>query len=186
MKPARSLGIRAGFLIPVTIFGRAMSADQITNYAAWWGATIATAVLFWDVWKWRRDKAAIEMTVRPNMTVIGEPELEDKYWIKVSATNKGTRPTTIKMVGAEIYPSFIEYIMKRNTEEYVFPNAGMQDPLPRVLNPGEEWSGLVPQIRKDKQLNLLDLASEKIVVLVLQQTIAPKLVRVRLSGTKQS
>ena len=45
-----------------------MEASEI---AAWWGATIATLVLLWDIFKWKRAGPVVTISASPNMTIVG-------------------------------------------------------------------------------------------------------------------
>jgi hypothetical protein len=69
-------------------------------------------------------------------------------------SNVGDRPTTIKGVGMEYYTDWIKRLQSRAEKAAVFPNPNDGFPLPRVLNPGDEWCGLIPQNRIDKDMDL--------------------------------
>jgi hypothetical protein len=44
-----------------------------TDIAAWWGAVIATAVLIWDIYKWRTAGPRIALDVRSGMKFLNDP-----------------------------------------------------------------------------------------------------------------
>lgn len=67
-----------------------MSASDV---AAWWGAVIATLVLVWDVFKWRKSRFSIKVSASPNMSPLNAPEgkLEDDKNIFVEVVNRGDK-----------------------------------------------------------------------------------------------
>ncbi len=129
-----------------------------TDIAAWWGAAVASLVLLWDAYKWISDGPRLSMRLSPNMEIFGDPSREGITWIAVNISNRGTRPTTIKNLGMEYYRSRWRRLRNRAALAAVFPNPSDGFPLPRVLNPGEEWLGLIPQQRLDLRIDIEDLS----------------------------
>ncbi len=129
-----------------------------SEIAAWWGASVATIVLCWDIYKWLKEGPKIVMSMSPNMKVIGDPEREGITWVSVTISNTGTRPTTLKNIGMEYYENLFDRIRKKTSTAAIFPNASTSFPLPRVIKPGEEWNGLIPQERVDKDFSLEERA----------------------------
>lgn len=66
-----------------------------TEIAAWWGAGIATLILFWDIYKWIISGPKFSFRVSSNMKFFGDLKRDDQTYVTIRATNKGDRPTTI-------------------------------------------------------------------------------------------
>lgn len=58
---------------------------KLTEIAAWWGAFIATLLLFWDIYKWKRSGPIINVSASPNMKLFSKipDRLKDKTLIFV-------------------------------------------------------------------------------------------------------
>ena len=63
---------------------------SLTDVAAWWGAFVASAVLAWNVYKWRKRGAQIQVTASANMGAFNSPWIseEDKF-VLVTVYNRG-------------------------------------------------------------------------------------------------
>jgi len=120
-------------------------ADLTTPIVAWWGAVLATIVVLWDVFKWRRTGPRIRMSVRPDMRGVGEPELEGRTLILVSATNVGERPTTLESLTYVWYPTWWHRLRRKRDKKFFVENPGLQHPFPCKLEVGERWDGRVNQ-----------------------------------------
>lgn len=154
---------------------------EATEIAAWWGASVATLVLLWDVYKWKRKGPRLLMRLSPNMQVWGDPHREGKTWVSVTVSNIGDAPTTIKGIGMEFYSNWYRRIRLRPNRAAVFPNPNDTFPLPKVLNPGEEWLGLIPQERVDKNRDLEELARTGYLIIWLSQSHRQREMRRRLT-----
>lgn len=72
------------------------SSFKVSDYAAWWGAIVASLALIWNIVVAIRTGPKIHLTVTPNMQLHPRlPGEEDKSYIFVKAVNTGTSPTTI-------------------------------------------------------------------------------------------
>ena len=121
-----------------------MADNTATNLAAWWGASVATLLLIWDVFKWiLSSRANIVVSVAPNMQIIGGASntISEEFYVVVSATNKGNKKTTITLLVGCRYKSFINKIRKKAEMSFFIKNTGFSQPLPYVLEPGEIWLG---------------------------------------------
>lgn len=118
-----------------------------TDFVAWWGAVIATAVLVWDCIKWFRSGARLRCMVRPNAfyqdsEVVPLENSPDgaravmKDSIHIELTNVGALPTTIMSISARRPmdsggwagnggSAFVEHWGKK---------------LPYMIAPGDVWS----------------------------------------------
>lgn len=152
-----------------------------TEIAAWWGAIIASVVLLWDIYKWKKQGPKLVMRLSPNMQVGGDPSREGKTWVSVTVSNIGDRPTTIKGVGMEYYTSWIKRILNRAETAAIFPNPNDGFPLPRVLNPGDEWCGLIPQKRLDKGMDMEDMSHLGHLMICLLRSDKQRALRKRLT-----
>ena len=122
-----------------------------TDYAAWWGAVIATLALVWNIIVSIRSGARLHVTATPNMRMFPpNPDEEDKSFIFVNAVNRGTSDATITHFCGYQADSFWNLI--RNKKQYFVVN-GTSDGLPisTKVSPGEEWRGMADQelIMKD-------------------------------------
>src|SRR5688572_10216473 len=125
---------------------------------AWYGAIVATFTLLFNVWKYSRERARLQVRIvrtwYPNggfskveTTEHGEVKTANIYF-HIEVTNVGERPTTIMGVCATTEPSGpVDRWRQRNkgVSGYIFQDGsgftvhyGKQ--LPHVLNPGEVWS----------------------------------------------
>jgi len=77
---------------------------NISDYAAWYAALIATFVFLWDIIKWKKSGPQIKATARSGYRSFGDPETEGKRLILVIATNIGDRATTLTAMGFRWYP----------------------------------------------------------------------------------
>lgn len=157
-----------------------------TEIAAWWGATIASAVLLWDIYKWKKQGPRLVMRISPNMQVWGDPSREGKTWVSVTVSNVGDRPTTIKGVGMEYYTGWLTRLRNRAKTAAVFPNPSDGFPLPRILNPGDEWCGLIPQQRIDKNMDMEAMSQSGHLMIWLSRSDRQRSLRQRLTIVQRS
>lgn len=117
-----------------------------SDYAAWWGATIATLALVWNIVVAIRTGARIKVKVIPNINVYPiQPPTNDNTYVSVTAVNHGNSPTTITHFSG-YYASDLWSLIRGKKQQFVInasPETGK--PVPYVLGPGQEWSGLADQ-----------------------------------------
>jgi hypothetical protein len=117
-----------------------------SDYAAWWGATIATLALFWNIIVALRSGARVRVKANPNMKVYPpQPLTGDKDWISVTAINCGTSPTTITHCCGYYSASFWDLIRGKKQQFIINCDPRLGSKIPTVLAPGEEWSNLADQ-----------------------------------------
>lgn len=121
---------------------------------AWWGAIVATIVLLWDIYKWKKAGPRIKFKVRSGMIVIGDPERDNQAFISVEATNTGDRPTTITNIVVQHYNTYFAMLRHKPSNTMIMNNPSPSRPLPYVLNPGSVWQGLAPQTPEIEALAL--------------------------------
>ncbi len=117
-----------------------------SNYAAWWGAIIATLTLVWNIVVAIRSGARIKVRANPNMKVYPtQPITGDKSYISVTAVNHGTSPTTITHFCGFYAHSFWD-LMRGKKQQFVVPtHPALGKTVPYVLAPGDQWSSLADQ-----------------------------------------
>jgi hypothetical protein len=121
------------------------STFSASDYAAWWGAIIASLALLWNVIVAVRAGAKMEISVTPNMEMYPpNPGQEGKTYIFLKAVNTGTSPTTITHFHGYQANSRMEYFRKKH-RPFIVGNNGYYKQLPVKLGPGEEWMGIVEQ-----------------------------------------
>ncbi len=123
-----------------------MDSLSLTDVAAWWGAIVATAVLGWDVYKWRRRGAEIRVYASPDMQAMPPlPSAPDATFIFVSVTNHGGQATTITNLAGVHYKSIFHALFDRASARFVVGNVPFGPPLPHRLEPGDRWTGGINQ-----------------------------------------
>jgi len=117
----------------------------LTDLLAVWGAFVATLVLLWDIFKWKKTGPQIIFTALPNMCMYGDPNIsKDKTFISTKAANKGDHPTTITNLGIRYYSNYICRLFRKPNWQGVIANP-LPGRLPHKLEPGEVWCGLIDQ-----------------------------------------
>lgn len=118
---------------------------KASDYAAWWGAIIATLALIWNIVVALKAGARVELSVMPNMELHPpHPGQEGKTFIFVKAVNKGNASTTITHFCGYKAESYWGRFRKKIKPFVVGSNGSYVSP-PIKLNPGEEWTGIVEQ-----------------------------------------
>ena len=119
-----------------------------TEIAAWWGAIMASVVFLWDMYKWKTQGPKLVMRLSPNMLMYPDLPPYQPRFVSVTVSNIGDQPTTIKGFGVEYYADWFKRLRQRAHDRIAFAvgNQSHVEPLPKVLNPGEEWIGLIPHI----------------------------------------
>ena len=119
---------------------------KLSDYAAWWGVTIATLALVWNIVTALRSGARLEVTAKPNMQSFPpNPGEEDNSYIYVKAINRGNSATTITNFCGYSADSFRDRIRKNKRQHFMVHNAPDASPIPCKLNPGDEWYGYANQ-----------------------------------------
>lgn len=129
--------------------GEPMSLSEI---AAWWGAIIATLLLMWDVYKWRRSGARIHVRVGTDFLLVGSKSgsaLEgEQTFACITVVNEGDLPATINMACGAYFPTLLHRWIRRirgSTHFLVTLDQDLGSRVPQVVGPGEQWTGVFPQ-----------------------------------------
>ena len=119
--------------------------NDVTSVLAWWGALISTAVLVWDVYKWRK-------TGKPKLAVRANGNLQDansrapQKYIAITVTNNGDKATTLNQITFRYYKSKLRKWRNYNPlRRGLIHPANPTAPLPYKLEVGADWSCKVIQ-----------------------------------------
>lgn len=130
---------------------------KFTEIAAWWGASVATVVFLWDVYKWRQSGARLRLTVSGNMEGYGHLATllgPDQTLIVVEAVNVGSKKTTITHLFAYYYDSWWRRLIRRKSQTLVvMPDPALAQPLPFELEPGSRWLGATYQNKQVEEMS---------------------------------
>jgi hypothetical protein len=118
-----------------------------SDYAAWWGAIIASLALVWNIVVAVRSGARIKVSVSPNMRIYpSQPPTYDNEYVAVKAVNVGNGPTTITHCLGYYTKNKWGIVLKQHRQPFVInTNRATGNDVPHVLNPGEEWANLADQ-----------------------------------------
>jgi hypothetical protein len=113
-----------------------------TELAAWIGAATGTLALVLEFVKWVRSGARLEISSNSNMTPL-EPtrDFPSKPHLFVWVRNVGDTKTTITTFGLTYYKNPLLGLVGRGGEHGIV--IGHIDPLPKILQPGEQWTTFV-------------------------------------------
>lgn len=119
--------------------------NRFTTLLAWWGAVISTAVLAWDVYKWRNTGHA-KLSVRANGNLQDAHSRNPQKFIAITVTNNGDKPTTVALITFRYMKSKFQKWRKQKSEQRGFFNPGNPTALlPYKLEVGAEWKCIVDQ-----------------------------------------
>lgn len=113
--------------------------------AAWWGASIATVVLLWDAYKWKRAGAVVLLRVKGDMRRLEGTEPTPGLWLMFTAANVGDRPTTLENLHLDFYRNWWQRVRNRPDQSYLIKNPGLTEKFPCKLEPGATWTGICKQ-----------------------------------------
>jgi len=127
---------------------------KLTEIAAWWGAFIATLLLFWDIYKWKRSGPIINVSASPDMEPHGNipDRLKNKTLVFVQVVNSGDMKTTLTHLVIFHYSSFFKKLIKKKNMQGIVVSA-LYNPLPYILEPGELWQGGILQNKELEEMS---------------------------------
>jgi len=151
-----------------------------SDYAAWWGAIIASLALVWNIIHTLRSGARLRVTVSPDMRIYPpQPPTNDNDYISIKAVNVGTGPTTITHCLGYYTKSIWGLVKKSERQHFIVnitPDTG--NDIPFVLGPGAEWSNIAAQ---DK---LFEAAGNGIIYIGIVHNQRRKAIYKRIKRTK--
>jgi hypothetical protein len=125
----------------------------ITDVVAWLGAITGTGALLWDIYKWKHSGPKLKIAVSPGMSMYhpAMPKTDDRFMM-VKVANVGHSKTTLTTLSFLHDDLPLKKLKKKKVNQFVVlqPDPGK---LPHVLEPGEEWVGMVKQT--DEVVNLM-------------------------------
>lgn len=121
---------------------------SINDIVAWWGAIVATLVLIWDVYKWKRSGPVLRVTARPNMRSMDENS--EGVYIIVEVSNIGDKSTTLTNLVGVCYKSRLAVFLKKPNYSFDVTNTMFRKTLPFLLIPGDRWMGGIDQRNLEK------------------------------------
>lgn len=104
-----------------------------SDYAAWWGAGLATGAIIWDVIKWRKARTRIKIEIIPNIgRFYPNSNMDETAKILVKIINGGEQTTTVMKVELISYQSRFESIFRKSKNQQIAPAKD----CPQELLPG--------------------------------------------------
>ncbi len=118
----------------------------VTETLALVGALTGTSAILWDIYKWINSGARLRVHVSPNTILIGDgfDNPNQNKRISVEVVNIGLRKTTIVTLGFRCDENLFSSLTKRGRQYFVVPQPEFAQ-LPKGLDVGERWVGLVSQ-----------------------------------------
>ncbi len=116
-----------------------------SDYAAWWGALVASFLFVWDVYKWNKSRSNIEVTASPNMQAFDKVErkLEEDKKILIKVVNNGDKVTTITNLMIRKYKNLWKKILNKPEIEAFISDS--ENIIPYELEPGKQWVASIDQ-----------------------------------------
>ena len=123
-----------------------LADDSTITIVAWWGATVATIVLVWDIFKWWKSGADVSLNVQPDQLIYDDSGVRAGRWVSVEAANNGDRATTLTNMTVAHYKSWFYCLLRRKPKSQGFVKGpGVLHKFPYTLEPGTTWLGLFRQ-----------------------------------------
>jgi hypothetical protein len=122
-----------------------LSTLSVSDWAAWWGATVATLTLVWEIVREIKSVAKVQVSAYGNMIMYpADVGKEETKYIHVIVVNTSNLPTTIThFLGYAKEKSFIPFKGKKSF--FVVKENEHSNSIPKKLEAGEEWRGIVEQ-----------------------------------------
>ncbi len=134
-----------------------MSETSITDWlvitVAAYAAIVATAALGLEVRRWFESGARLKIDIMPEAKTFNIPGTEGNTYLVATVTNRGNAPTTITHFAVRDYGSWLGRIRSKPTWTVVIPSPqppGTTSIIPKTLQPGEIWTGMVLYDDKDE------------------------------------
>lgn len=124
-----------------------LSGFTPSDYAAWWGAAIASSTFLWNVISAVRSGPRLNVSVTPEMQIFpNQPPTFDKTYVSVRAVNVGTGKTTITHCAGYYTTNCVGVVLKKYRQPFMIniSNQTGHD-VPFILEPGIEWGNLADQ-----------------------------------------
>jgi len=127
-----------------------------SDYAAWWGAILASVTFVWELIKWKADRLRLHADSSTFQVVIqqfnGKPPIQGGCFVNVTISNTGGRRTTIMGVSLHAYHSRLSKILGRLSGPISDVQPKEPNQLPQALDAGDVWVGFVQLDENAKRL----------------------------------
>ena len=139
--------------------------DTWETWLALYAALVATGVLIIQIRQWIENRPRVFLKVLPDRVLSNNILGPDKI-ILVTATNRGSEATTVKIIFVIWYKNWLDMFLKRKGEAGIIINTKIPNSkdgtLPYVLKPGSEWNGMIDQTQMiDKIYELETIIANK-------------------------
>lgn len=122
-----------------------MAIDWSTIAVAGYAAIVATAALALEVRRWFESGPRLHVSLMPVGRLVGDDDDEADYLV-ANVTNRGSSPTTITTFGLMDYETRLSWLRRKPRWHGFAPRPelpGSTPSLPKFLQPGERWTGVV-------------------------------------------
>lgn len=116
-----------------------------SDFAAWWGAIVASLVFGWEIWKHVRSGPRLRITVSPNMVTAGNGVISKVQMIFVTVVNCGDQATELTHFLGVHYRTKIDMWTGKKGRTFIIPRNGAGPEVPFRLEPGSRWTGGIEQ-----------------------------------------
>src|SRR5688572_23724662 len=115
-----------------------MTDAELTRLLAIIGAVTGVTALVWEIFKtWRAEKLKLSIHVSHGYSYVIDTRLP---YVEVSVDNVGKIKTTVNLVIVEIYSN--SWFRRKRIDVWRRFRKDA-DPLPKSLEPGDQWSGVL-------------------------------------------
>lgn len=110
-----------------------------SDLAAWWGATLATLVFGWDVYKWKTSGSRLALSVATDMQLAGAPA--ERLHLFVEVVNRRERLTALTHLAIYQFASKWQRIRHKSKAAALAANPDGGPGVPFELAPGKtmDW-----------------------------------------------
>lgn len=121
--------------------------DPYAFWVAFYAAIVATAVAAWDIAKWKMQGPRLRVRIRGDMREVNRDGRWGVPYVVIDITNRGDRATTVTHLILNQYANDWQAFANPKSTLYqgVVPRPENAKPLPFLLAPGEQWTGMILQ-----------------------------------------
>ena len=121
-----------------------MADFTTTDAVAIYAAIVATGALALEIRRWFEAGPKLALTVIAKARIYGGIAPDESQYLSVRVTNRGDRPTTVTNFGLLQYESRYKQYQNQSSRSAIIvqPEGEWGPPLPHVLQPGTEWTGM--------------------------------------------
>lgn len=120
--------------------------EKWTLAIAIYGAVVATMVFGWDVLKWLATGPRLKVSVTAGMVEVEGHSVRPGRRVVCIVVNRGDMATTIThLAGYRYSKPWHRHVPWIRREEFFIKGPLGSQPLPYVLQPGQQWMGLANQ-----------------------------------------